>query len=158
MSAPSSIPLGQAAHGVRFTDAHPGLEHAGGQGPYMPWQIGGSPGQPVFPQRPAWSPFPSQQNRYIGEPRRRSKSDDKVATATNVKYDPSAKFEWSKTIRNCLISKAFEMYHLLNWAENFIQTITSNDWLTMGSAWTATRCRCRPPLGIPQPQHGRSYR
>ena len=43
-----------------------------------------------------------------------------------MKYHSSAKLEWSKTIRNYFISKAFEMYHLLNWAENFQSTVISN--------------------------------
>ena len=46
--------------------------------------------------------------------------------ATNMKYDANAKLESSKTTRSYLISQAFEMSHLLNWAENFQSTIISN--------------------------------
>ena len=110
---------GQAARGEAFADTYPGLEHAGGRGPYMPGRMGNPAGQQGFPRRPAWSPFPSQRNRYIGEPQRKftgerkPKFDDKVATAASMPYDPNAKLERSKTTRNDLISEAFEMYHLL---------------------------------------------
>ena len=86
-------------------------------------------GSRAFRKGPAWSPFPSQRNHYIGEPQRsftgerKSKFDDKVATATNMKYDPNTKLEWSKITRNYFISKAFDMYHLLTWAENFQSAI-----------------------------------
>ena len=43
-----------------------------------------------------------------------------------MKYDANAKLERSKTTRNYLISKASEMYHLLNLAENFQSSIISN--------------------------------
>ena len=76
-----------------------------------------------------------QLSHYIGEPQRsftgerKSKFDDKDATATIMKYDAKAKLECSKSTRSYLISKAFEMYHLLNWAENFQSTIISNRYI-----------------------------
>ena len=98
----------------------------------MPGHMGNPAVQQGFPQRPVWSPFPSQQNHYTGEPQRsftgerKPVFDDKMATATNMKYDSSAKLEWFKTTRKFLISEAFEMCHLLNWAENFQSAIISN--------------------------------
>ena len=130
--SPELNAAGQATHGGRFRDTYPSLAHASGQGPYVRRHFGNPSGQQGLPQRPAWPPFPSQRNHDIGERQRsftgerKSKFDDKVATAANMKYEPNAKLEWSKTIRNYLISKALEVHHLLNWAENVQSTIISN--------------------------------
>ena len=135
----------------------------------MPGHFGSSSGQQGFPKRPLWSPFPSQRNHYIGEPQRnftgerKSKFDDKVATAANMKYDSSAKLEWSKTTRNYLISEAFEMNHLLKWAENFQSTVISNQHIQQcidDRALLAQRpdATVGRPLWLPQSQYGRSHR
>ena len=70
------------------------------------------------------SPRPQSQahmHHHIGgDSGRRSLFDDKIASAENMKYTGAKKKEWLRTTTiNYLISKAYEMKHVLPWEKSF---------------------------------------
>lgn len=74
-------------------------------------------GHPTFnPART--SSAPGRAPVYSMSDSRNQLFEDKVAIASNMQYSEEGKRTWLKTMRNYLISKAFEMNKLLPWAES----------------------------------------
>ena len=91
-----------------------------GQTSRTQWANIGTPPQGGQPQRPpqaAAAPvahFPGREYDH-----KRPVFDDKVAMDASHRYNEKTQEEWLKTTKNYLVSKAYEMELLLDWAEGF---------------------------------------